>query len=154
MILKESGIPSTNTFGTEVAKGRPGTRGGTGSGSCCFAGRVEESRIVIVRSAPWASPPMALIDDLHRYYEGNGILATQFTCQHEAECRGGSPSFTGSNSAFVGERYEDAHRCGLPRLLFVSLDSGSGEPDSEKRVPHAVRSYTKERCLGWKNRHW
>jgi len=97
---------------------------------------------------------MALIADLHRYYEGAGILATQFTCQHKVECRGSSASFTGPNSAFVGEHYEDAHRFGLPRLLFVSLDSGSGDPDSEKRLPHAVRSWATEHCLGPKNRHW
>ena len=56
---------------------------------------LEESRIVIVRSAPKGGPPMTLFDKLHRYYEGEGILATQFICEHKAECRGGSPSFTG-----------------------------------------------------------
>ena len=97
---------------------------------------------------------MTLFDELHRYYEGEGILATQFICEHKAECRGGSPSFTGPKSAYVGERYPDAHRFGLPRLLFVSLDSGSGEPNPEKRLPRAVRSYATEHCLGPKNRHW
>ena len=117
----------------------------------------ERPRVTIrpqLRSAPWGGPPMALIDDLHSYYERKGILATRFTCRHKADCKGGSPSFTGPNSAYVGERYEDAHRFGLPRLLFVSLDSGSGVSDPEKRLPHAVRSWTTEHCLGPKNRHW
>ena len=93
---------------------------------------------------------MALIDDLHRYHEGEGILATQFTCQHKAECRGGSPSFTGPNSAFVGERYEDAHRFGLPCLLFVSLDCRGQDARAPGRmpVPAVEVAFTLRECIG------
>lgn len=97
---------------------------------------------------------MPLIDDLHRYYEEQGILATRFTCTHQDACCAGSECFTGPKSAYVGRCYDDAHRVGLPRLLFVSLDSGSAEADPWKRLPDAVRRQTTEQCLGRRNRHW
>lgn len=97
---------------------------------------------------------MPLIDDLHRYYECEGILATRFTCRHQAVCCGDSEMFTGPKSAYVGEHYDDAHSLGLPRLLFLSLDSGSAERVPERRLPGAVRRQTAELDLGPKNRHW
>ena len=97
---------------------------------------------------------MALVDDLRRYYEAQGILATRFTCCHQADCSRGSASFTGPKSAYFGEHYEDAHSLGLPRLLFVSLDSGSAGSCAEKRLPSAVWPPVTEESLGRRNRHW
>ena len=102
-----------------------------------------------------------MLDKLKRYYADNGILATRFTCSHSDECCGGlkrctgsKSCFTGPKSAYVGECYERAHGAGLPRLLFVSLDSGSAESNPTKRLPQAVRQQTIEGSLGPKNRHW
>ena len=97
---------------------------------------------------------MAILDDLQRYYANHGILATRFACPHKNACRGNSERFTGPKSAYVGECYENAHACGLPRLVFVSLDSGSAEANPMKRLPEAVRHETISGCLGPKNRHW
>ena len=97
---------------------------------------------------------MGMLDKLQRYYAEKKILATGFTCPHKATCCGGSNGFTGPKSAYVGECYENAHDWGLPRLLFVSLDSGSAEANPTKRLPEAVRHQTITDSLGWKNRHW
>ena len=105
---------------------------------------------------------MGMLDKLERYYADRGILATRFTCSHRDECCGGlskcrtgsKSCFTGPKSAYVGERYEHAHDGRFPRLLFVSLDSGSAEANPTKRLPQAVRQQTIEGCLGPKNRHW
>ena len=97
---------------------------------------------------------MPLVDALRRYYDGKGILATRFTCCHQAACSRGSERFTGPKSAYFGERYEGAHSLGLPRLLFLSLDSGSPESCVEKRLPSAVWPPVTEESLGPKNRHW
>lgn len=75
---------------------------------------------------------------LHRYYEANGILSTSFTCPHKEQCRGDSRKFTGPKSAFVSTGYENRNS-GLPRLLFLSLDSGDGDKDDRKRLPDVLR---------------
>ena len=77
-----------------------------------------------------------LLDTLTTYYRGQGILSTHFTCPHKAECEGDCTTFTGPKSAFVSTGYE---RHDLPRLLFLSLDSGSGDSDDRERLPEAVR---------------
>ena len=82
---------------------------------------------------------MAILDDLQRYYANHGILATRFACPHTNVCCGNSECFTGPKSAHVGECYENAQAGGLPRLVFVSLDSGSLEANPMKRLPEAVR---------------
>ena len=76
-----------------------------------------------------------MLNQLENYYRTQGILATCFTCRHQAECSGTNEAFTGPKSASVSKGYE-RHR---PRLLFLSLDSGSAEGNPEKRLPHAVR---------------
>ena len=75
---------------------------------------------------------------LSRYYQDNGILSTSFTCRHKEECSRDSEKFTGTKSAFVSTGYENKS-CGLPRLLFLSLDSGDGDKDDRSRLPKAVR---------------
>lgn len=77
-----------------------------------------------------------LLDTLTTYYRGQGILSTHFTCPHKAECEGDCKTFTGPKSAFVSTGYE---RHDVPRLLFLSLDSGSGTSDDRERLPKAVR---------------
>ncbi len=65
-----------------------------------------------------------MLQRLYRYYEDKGILSTSFACLHKKQCSAGSPDFTGPKSAFVSTGYEN-RRSNLPRLLFLSLDSGS-----------------------------
>lgn len=77
-----------------------------------------------------------MLEQLETYYRSEGILATNFVCPHETECRGVSEIFTGPKSAFVGSGYE---RGDLPRLLFLSLDAGWASTTAEDRLPTAVR---------------
>lgn len=94
-----------------------------------------------------------MLADLTNYYKNNGILSTQFTCQHKDTCIGDCKSFTGPKSAYVGSGYENAI---LPRLLFLSLDSGSGEQDNQKRLPASVREQEENCNVSYlpKNKHW
>ena len=78
-----------------------------------------------------------MLNKLKRYYRSEGILATHFTCPHRTDCsKRCRDTFTGPKSAFVSTGYEDGN---LPRLLFVSLDSGSAEREPAERHPDAVR---------------
>ncbi len=95
-----------------------------------------------------------MLEKLQDYYAEKGILATRFTCSHASTCAARSPKFTGPKSAYVGSGYERAE---LPRLLFLSLDSGSGEVDPNERLPEAVRKQEELDRIIWelpKNRHW
>ena len=90
---------------------------------------------------------------LDNYYRQNGILATNFSCRHRAACSSGCTSFTGPKSAYVSSGYE---RGVLPRVLFLSLDSGSADKDDENRLPSAVREQEEGRdvlALA-KHKHW
>jgi hypothetical protein len=94
-----------------------------------------------------------MLATLERYYKQNGILATSFSCKHKAECSSNCATFTGPKSAYVSSGYELGM---LPRLLFLSLDSGSGEKNDEDRLPSAVRKQEEERdvlALA-KHKHW
>ena len=97
---------------------------------------------------------MSIVDDLHSYYGDNGILSTSFTCAYKDQCRSDCAEFTGPKSAFVSSRYDDGT---LPRLLFISLDSGSGDKVDENRLPDAVRQFNEfDRDFSSlkKNTHW
>ena len=94
-----------------------------------------------------------MLATLERYYKQNGILATNFSCRHRADCSSGRASFTGPKSAYVSSGYEQGV---LPRLLFLSLDSGSADKNDENRLPTAVRKQEEERdvlALA-KHKHW
>lgn len=100
------------------------------------------------------SKDISLLQDLEAYYEGQGILSTNFTCPHKHQCSAGCEKFTGPKSAFVSTGYE---RNDLPRLMFISLDSGRGDQLSEKRLPSAVRSdveYKGDFAALAKRSHW
>jgi hypothetical protein len=95
-----------------------------------------------------------MIQELHDYYKRNGILSTAFTCEHKESCQNGYAGFTGPKSAFVSTGYESKK---LPRLLFLSLDSGSGAKDPDDRLPHAIREQEEidSDVLGLnKKKHW
>lgn len=97
---------------------------------------------------------MSIFEDLRKYYDQAGIAAVGFRCGHRADCRGDCTDFTEAKEAFVGSEYEKGT---LPRLLFVSLDSGSGQERPEERTLQAVRRGEELQshvlCLP-KNKHW
>ena len=94
-----------------------------------------------------------MLDQLNNYYKGNGILSTSFTCGDRLDCIGDCESFTGPKSAFVGNQYETSK---FPKLLFLSLDSGSGDPVTENRLPIRVMQKEMNRELSTlhKHKHW
>jgi len=95
-----------------------------------------------------------MIKELENYYYRNGILSTHFTCLSKNQCKSGCAGFTGPKSAFVSTCYE-THS--LPRLLFLSLDSGSGEKVDKKRLPAAVRQqneFERDTLSLPKHKHW
>jgi hypothetical protein len=95
-----------------------------------------------------------MLEQLTDYYADNGILSTSFSCEFRNSCKGDCKSFTGPKSSFVSSGYAD-HK--LPRLLFLSLDSGSGNADAASRMPKAVqRGEEVERDVHTlnKSRHW
>lgn len=67
-----------------------------------------------------------MLSHLADYYATKGNLPEEFNCRHEAQCRAGSPKFTTAKASYVGPEYEKGNG---PRLLFLSLDSGSAESD-------------------------
>ena len=93
---------------------------------------------------------------LRRYYEDNGILSTSFTCPHKEQCSAGSQEFTGPKSAFVSTGYEDKSS-NLPRILFLSLDSGDGDKNDRNRLPEALRQQEeieRDVLALHKGKHW
>ena len=95
-----------------------------------------------------------MLEQLVTYYRSQGILANQFTCPHADVCRQGyEETFTGPKSASVSTGYEDGN---LPRLLFLSLDSGSGNEAAEARLPLALRHGMENVQVSAlpKNGHW
>jgi uracil-DNA glycosylase len=105
---------------------------------------------------------MSLLNDLDQYYRREGIHAEDFRCRCFSENRSSqsgckepcqnSPCFTKAKSSFVGSEYETCR----PRLLFLSLDPGSGEVDEKKRTPEGVRDCEEKRHVESlpRNQHW
>lgn len=97
---------------------------------------------------------MRIVADLRKYYRNKGILSTSFSCPYKHQCQGDCADFTGPKSAFVSTGYEQG---ALPRLLFISLDSGSGDKIDEDRLPLAVRrtnEFDSDFSALAKHKHW
>jgi len=95
-----------------------------------------------------------MIQELEKYYSKNGILSTSFTCSYKELCQDDCSEFTGPKSAFVSSGYEAST---LPRLLFLSLDSGSGDKNDENRLPLSVRhqeEIDRDVLSLHKHKHW
>jgi len=96
---------------------------------------------------------MSTIEALEAYYARSGILSTEFSCHHRMECSHDSPEFTGPKSAFVSTGFESTR----PRLLFLSLDSGSGSVVPENRLPSYISQYEqfdRDFTSLAKHKHW
>jgi hypothetical protein len=93
--------------------------------------------------------------ELTDYYRLNGISALDFSCPHFSSCSQQFPKkFTTAKEAFVSSGYI-SHK--LPRLVFVSLDSGSAEIDPALKTLESVRKWEEEKedVLSLpKNKHW
>jgi len=94
-----------------------------------------------------------MLKKLEDYYKQNGIFATEFFCKHKSECSDGCENFTGPKSAFVSSGYENG---ALPRLLFLSLDSGNGDKIDKNRLPYSERKREEVRDVLAlpKHKHW
>ena len=94
-----------------------------------------------------------MLKRLTTFYDSHAISPVDFRCPSRAVCAANSPRFSEATASFVGPRYEEGT---LPRLLFLSLDSGCGRSHPELRTAEAVRARelaTDVDALP-KNRHW
>jgi hypothetical protein len=100
-----------------------------------------------------AMEPTSLLADLHSYYDAHRIGALSFACPHLPECSQGSARFTTSKEAYVGPEYEAGT---VPRLLFLSLDSGNAETEAAARTMEANRTWMRKAPFESfrKGRHW
>jgi hypothetical protein len=97
---------------------------------------------------------MGILQSLKEYYHDAGISATNFRCEHLEDCKRDYTSFTEAREAYVGTKYEEGK---VPRLLFLSLDSGAGETKPEDRTMEACRHWEENCCEVDKlpkNLHW
>ena len=94
-----------------------------------------------------------MLRKLNAFYESHGISPLNFHCLSHSRCSANSPHFTEAKASYVGPRYEKRE---LPRLLFLSLDSGSSYPDSRNRTAEAVRHRELARDVAGlpKHKHW
>ncbi len=90
---------------------------------------------------------------LRAYFDSVGLSANNFDCINCEICKAGNPNFVGPTEPYVGIRYEMNT---LPRVLFLSLDTGSADKDPNTRTMEAGRKWENE-CNPLelrKGRHW
>lgn len=94
-----------------------------------------------------------ILIELKSYLDCQGISANNFKCKHFECCKGDSDNFTKAKEAYIGTEYVKNR---LPRVLFVSLDSGSGDAEPEKRTMEAARDWEQTECdpLTIETPHW
>jgi hypothetical protein len=99
------------------------------------------------------APAPEMLKLLTVYYDSKGILPTNFHCRHATACSADSPRFTSSKATSLGTEYE---RGNGPRLLFLSLDSGSADSDPKRRTFEALRAEEHRQDVNNlpKNKHW
>ena len=109
--------------------------------------------------ADGAAPVRTANTDLHsvshalkQYYQIEHIAALEFSCKHLHECQAGAAEFVTAQESYVGPDYGVR----VPRLVFLSLDSGKLDSDPAARTMAAVRARTlaeSPQSLP-KRRHW
>lgn len=91
-----------------------------------------------------------LLGELDRYYYDKAIHSMAFKCPHRDYCAPQFPfKLTEAKSSYVGPDYE---KQAMPRLLFLSLDSGEECTLPEGRTPLAVRQRMLREPV--RGRHW
>jgi hypothetical protein len=85
-----------------------------------------------------------MIGELIAYYRRNSISAMDFNCRDKEKCKGNNQRFSTAKEPYIGEEYEKGN---VPRLLFISLDSG--ESDSEDVTKKTLKG-VKEAALAWR----
>lgn len=95
----------------------------------------------------------SMLERLSDYYRAAGISAIGFGCRYERECRATAARFTTAKESYVGPKYEAGAR---PRLVFLSLDSGSASDVADAKTLAAVRRQTLEEDVGRlpHGKHW
>ena len=95
-----------------------------------------------------------MLKELQDYYDSKKISALKFDCPHYPDCSAGQEKFTKAREAFVSSGYENH---ALPRLLFISLDSGTGVEKAKYRTLADVRDQEEVKRVVEdldKSRHW
>ena len=82
-----------------------------------------------------------MIKELKCYLDSEGISATKFNCKHYKVCKGDNDNFVEASEPYIGIEYEKNR---LPRILFVSLDTGYADSDPHKRTMEYYREEMKE----------
>lgn len=95
---------------------------------------------------------------LKKYYDEKGISPVNFRCVHLKSCMAKARNrteFTTGHGTYLGNHYENGK---FPRLLFLSLDSGSAEQDPDKRTFEAIKNFNikwlPDFSNGDKEKHW
>ena len=93
-----------------------------------------------------------IIYELEKLYFKQGIHATKFECKFRNECSKNHEKFTEAKSASVPSKYETS----IPRIAFLSLDSGSGDKEIKERTPEGVRAENESHIVAQlkKGQHW
>ena len=94
-----------------------------------------------------------MLRKLNAFYDSHGISPVGFHCTSLSTCSADSPDFTEAKASFVGPSYEARQ---LPRLLFLSLDSGSAHCNPWQRTAEAVRrqELATDVAALHKGKHW
>ncbi|MFC1488840.1 hypothetical protein ACFL6B_03230 [Thermodesulfobacteriota bacterium] len=97
-----------------------------------------------------------MIEKLKKYYEDNEISPLNFNCKYFSSCVSRAENkdkFTKGHGIWVGAEYEKGK---VPKLLFLSLDSGSAELDPNKRTMEAAMKWNQAWLPGKgdKSKHW
>jgi hypothetical protein len=96
-----------------------------------------------------------MLSKLQTYYHEKGISAESFSCPYYPYCSNSNPTdFTTAKEAFVSSGYENHI---LPRILFLSLDSGSASNNPAEKTLASVRQQEEIECQVWalpRHKHW
>jgi hypothetical protein len=97
-----------------------------------------------------------MIKKLQKFHDENNISPLNFNCKHYNSCISKAENrknFTKGHGIWIGPEYEKGK---VPKLLFLSLDSGSAELDPNKRTMGAAKEWNLKWLPGKgdKPRHW
>jgi len=97
-----------------------------------------------------------IIKNLEIFHNKKKISPLNFNCKHYLSCVSRAQNkqkFTKGHGIWIGTEYEKGK---IPKLLFLSLDSGSAELDPNKRTMEAAREWNLKWLPGKgdKPKHW